>query len=50
VFAVRLFVIEEDADPLSTMRSCRNMAVEDMYELPGRLINEKIRELDEKPG
>ncbi|MDR2588937.1 MAG: helix-turn-helix domain-containing protein [Spirochaetales bacterium] len=35
-------------DPLITMRTCQKAALEDMYELLGRLVAEKIRELEEK--
>jgi transcriptional regulator with XRE-family HTH domain len=36
-------------DPVSTMRSYRKAALEDIHELLSRLIKEKIQELDEKP-
>jgi transcriptional regulator with XRE-family HTH domain len=35
-------------DPLSTMKNYQKAALEDIYELLGRLINEKIQELNEK--
>jgi transcriptional regulator with XRE-family HTH domain len=41
-------LFSREIDPLSTMRNYQKMALEDIYELLGRLINEKIQELDEK--
>jgi transcriptional regulator with XRE-family HTH domain len=41
-------LFSRETDPLSTMRNYQKAALEDIYELLGRLINEKIQELDEK--
>jgi hypothetical protein len=38
----------KEIDPLSTMKNYRKAALEDIYELLGHLISEKIQELDEK--
>jgi transcriptional regulator with XRE-family HTH domain len=35
-------------DPISTMKKYQKAALEDMYVLLGRLINEKIQQLEEK--
>lgn len=37
-----------EADPLATMKKYQKAALEDIYELLGRLVNEKIQELDKK--
>jgi transcriptional regulator with XRE-family HTH domain len=37
-----------EIDHVSIMRNYQKVALEDVYELLGRLINEKIQELDEK--
>jgi transcriptional regulator with XRE-family HTH domain len=36
-------------DPVSTMKKYQKAALEDIYVLLGRLINEKIQQLEEKP-
>jgi transcriptional regulator with XRE-family HTH domain len=41
-------LFSREIDPLATMRNFQKAALEDMYELLGRLISEKIQELDEK--
>jgi transcriptional regulator with XRE-family HTH domain len=42
-------LFSKDTDPLSMMKNYQKAALEDTYELLGRLINEKIQALDEKP-
>jgi transcriptional regulator with XRE-family HTH domain len=42
-------LFSKEIDPLSTMKNYQKAAYEDIYELLGRLINEKIQELGEKP-
>ncbi|MDR2601768.1 MAG: helix-turn-helix domain-containing protein [Spirochaetaceae bacterium] len=39
----------KEIDPLSSMKNYQKAALEDVYELLGRLISEKIQELEEKP-
>jgi hypothetical protein len=41
-------LFSKEIDPVSTMTNYRKAALEDVYALLGRLINEKIHELDEK--
>jgi transcriptional regulator with XRE-family HTH domain len=41
-------LFSRETDPVSVMKNYRKAALEDMYELLGRLINEQIQELDEK--
>jgi transcriptional regulator with XRE-family HTH domain len=38
-----------DIDPLSTMKNYQKAALEDIYELLGRIIGEEIQELEERP-
>ncbi|MDR1443655.1 MAG: helix-turn-helix domain-containing protein [Treponema sp.] len=42
-------LFSKEIDPLSIMKNYPKAALEDIYELLGRLINEKIQELEEKP-
>jgi transcriptional regulator with XRE-family HTH domain len=42
-------LFSKEIDPLSTMKNYQKAALEDIYELLGRLISEKIQELEEKP-
>jgi transcriptional regulator with XRE-family HTH domain len=40
-------LFSREIDPVSDMKSYQKAALEDIYELLGRLINEKIQELSE---
>ncbi|GMO14873.1 MAG: hypothetical protein Pg6A_00770 [Termitinemataceae bacterium] len=42
-------LFSKEIDPLATMKSYQKAALEDIYELLGRLISEKIEELNSKP-
>jgi transcriptional regulator with XRE-family HTH domain len=37
----------KEIDPISSMRNYQKAALEDIYELLGRLINEKLQELED---
>ena len=41
-------LFSKDIDPISTMKMYQKAALEDIYLLLGRLINEKIEQLEEK--
>jgi transcriptional regulator with XRE-family HTH domain len=41
-------LFSQEIDPIAIMRNYQKAALEDMHELLGRLISEKIQELDEK--
>jgi len=41
-------LFSKEIDPISIMKNYQKVALEDMYELLGRLINEKIQQLEEK--
>ncbi|MDR0526587.1 MAG: helix-turn-helix domain-containing protein [Spirochaetaceae bacterium] len=41
-------LFSKEIDPLATMKSYQKAALEDIYELLGRLISEKIEELNSK--
>jgi len=41
-------LFSKEIDPISTMKSYQKSALEDVYVLLGRLINEKIQQLEEK--
>jgi transcriptional regulator with XRE-family HTH domain len=41
-------LFSREIDPLATMRNYQKAALEDIYGLLGRLINEKLQELNEK--
>jgi len=42
-------LFSREIDPISTMRNYQKAALEDIYALLSRLINEQIQELSEKP-
>jgi transcriptional regulator with XRE-family HTH domain len=42
-------LFSKEIDPLSIMKNYQKAALEDIYELLGRLISEKIQKLEEKP-
>jgi transcriptional regulator with XRE-family HTH domain len=42
-------LFSKQIDPIVTMKTYRKAALEDIYELLGRLISEKIQELDGNP-
>ncbi|MDR2178498.1 MAG: helix-turn-helix domain-containing protein [Treponema sp.] len=41
-------LFSRDIDPAALMRNYQKAALQDMYELLGRVISEKLQELDEK--
>jgi hypothetical protein len=42
-------LFSRETEPLSTMKNYRKAALEDIYQILGRLITEKIQELDGTP-
>jgi len=42
-------LFSQGIDPVSTMKKYQKAALEDIHVLLGRLINEKIQQLEEKP-
>ena len=42
-------LFSKEIDPLSLMKNYQKAALEDVYTLLGRLVNEKIQQLEEKP-
>jgi len=42
-------LFSKEVDPISTMKRYQKVALEDIHVLLGRLINEKIQQLEEKP-
>jgi transcriptional regulator with XRE-family HTH domain len=39
----------KEIDPIATMKNYQKAALEDIYALLGRLVTEKLQELEEKP-